>query len=273
MASDAGGKHTVDRFVVAGGSKRGWTTWLTGAVDQRVIGIAPIVIDVLNVEKSMLHHFAAYGFWAPAVHDYVEQRIFEYLGTERMEQLTKLVDPYCYRDRLTMPKFIINASGDQFFLPDSSRFYFDDLSGDKYLCYVPNADHSLDDTDAAQSLLAFYMTVIYQKPRPEIAWEFLPDGAIHVTPSAKPQQVVLWQATNKKARDFRVEEIGKQYQPTVLKPQSDGSYQANIKPAEGWTAYFVEVTFDIGIDIPFKCSTAVRVSPDTLPHVDKKVSE
>ena len=67
MATKAGGEVPVNKFVVAGGSKRGWTTWLTGAVDQRVVAIVPIVIDVLNVEKSMRHHYAAYGFWAPSV--------------------------------------------------------------------------------------------------------------------------------------------------------------------------------------------------------------
>ena len=29
--------------------QRGWTTWTTGAVDKRVIGIAPIVMDLLNI--------------------------------------------------------------------------------------------------------------------------------------------------------------------------------------------------------------------------------
>ncbi len=43
----------------------------------------------------------------------------------RLKELYKIVDPYYNLERLTEPKFIVNASGDQFFLPDSSRFYYD----------------------------------------------------------------------------------------------------------------------------------------------------
>ena len=46
MMSDQGGGIEVDQFVVAGGSKRGWTTWATAIVDERVVAIMPIVIDV-----------------------------------------------------------------------------------------------------------------------------------------------------------------------------------------------------------------------------------
>ena len=146
----------VDRFVVAGGSKRGWTTWLTGAVDPRVIAIAPIVIDVLNADISMRHHFAAYGFWAPSIGNYVDHGIMERMDEPRLAELYRLVDPYHYRHRLTMPKYIINASGDQFFLPDSSQFYLRDLRGETYLRYVPNADHGLDGSDALAGLVAFH---------------------------------------------------------------------------------------------------------------------
>jgi PhoPQ-activated pathogenicity-related protein len=37
MASKDAGVVKVDKFVVSGGSKRGWTTWTTAAVDSRVV--------------------------------------------------------------------------------------------------------------------------------------------------------------------------------------------------------------------------------------------
>ena len=121
----------VDGFVVTGASKRGWATWTTAAVDPRVVAIVPIVSDFLNLEASFQHHFGAYGFWAEAIRDYVEMEIPDWIGTEEMTTLTEIVDPHAYRSRLTMPKFVINASGDEFFLPDSSQFYFDDLPGEE----------------------------------------------------------------------------------------------------------------------------------------------
>src|SRR6185436_3553833 len=73
LASEAGGKLKIDQFVVSGGSKRGWTTWLVGAVDKRVIAIMPTVIDALNSQVITRHHFEAYGFFSPSLQDYVNQ--------------------------------------------------------------------------------------------------------------------------------------------------------------------------------------------------------
>jgi len=112
MASEAGGKVKVARWVVMGGSKRGWTTWTTAAVDKRVIAIAPVVIDLLNMDASFSHHWQAYGFWAPAIGDYVENGIMDWRGTKQWRELMKIEEPYEYRDRLTMPKYLVNSTGD-----------------------------------------------------------------------------------------------------------------------------------------------------------------
>ena len=120
--------------------------------------------------------------------DYVEQGIMDWMGTPQFRALMKIEEPYEYRDRLTMPKFMVNASGDQFFLPDSSQFYFDDLRGEKYLRYVPNASHSLEKTDALESLQAFYATIVKDTPRPQIKWTFERDGSIKVVAKDRPDR-------------------------------------------------------------------------------------
>jgi PhoPQ-activated pathogenicity-related protein len=261
----------IESFVVGGASKRGWTTWMIGATDPRVEAIVPIVIDVVNAEPSIKHHAAVYGFWATAIGNYYDHKILQRSDHPRMRDLYHIEDPYYYLDRLTMPKYIVNGSGDQFFCPDSSQFYFDDLKGEKHLRYVPNADHSVDDNiDAVFSIIAFYQMIIDGKPRPEITWTFDDDGGIRVRSDTEPQQVLLWQAKNPKSRDFRVATIGRAYQSTELKPEPEGSWVGRIAaPEEGWTAGFVEVSFRTDSGLPFKVSTAVRILPDTLPYKDR----
>jgi len=263
----AGGGHAAKRFVVSGASKRGWTAWAAAAVDPRVIALVPAVIDLLNVEPSFKHHFRAYGAWSDAVQDYVDQGIMNWIGTPQFRALMKIEEPYEYRDRLTMPKFIVNASGDQFFLPDSSQFYFDDLPGEKHLRYVPNASHSLDKTDALESVQAFYASVVKGTPRPQIKWTFERNGTIKVTAKERPDSVTMWQATNPEGRNFRQDVIGDAYRSQPLTPAGPNTWVARVaRPAKGWTAFFIELSFPSGGRYPFKVTTAVRVVPDALPY-------
>ncbi len=269
VTSTAESSRIVDQFVVAGASKRGWTTWLTGALDKRVVGIAPIVIDVLDTKANISNHFSSYGFWAPSVGDYVEHRIVDQMDHPRKQALLELVVPWYYRHRLTMPKFMLNAAGDQFFPADSSKFYFDDLKGPKHLRYVPNADHSLRGTDAVESLIAWYSQILADKPAPKFTWSTSEDKIV-VRTEEKPDEVRLWQATNPAARDFRLESLGPKYTSTVLKDQGDGTYTASIvSPKQGWTASFVELTFGADEQFPLKFTTGVQITPDVLPFKDK----
>lgn len=267
-----GGLTDVNEFVVSGGSKRGWTTWLTAAVDSRVIAIAPAVIDVLDMDVQMRHHYSAYGFYSDAVHDYVDMNVFQRFGTPRADELLEIVDPYEYRDRLTIPKFIVNSTGDQFFLPDSTQFYFDDLIGEKRLRYIPNTDHGLDDETAFQSLFIFYQSILLDQPRPQFSWTVdANDGSITVETVDTPLQVRLWQATNPSARDFRLETIGTVWTSSTLTEQAPGQYIATVsEPPAGWTAFFIEMTYDSGIAFPYIFfTTEVSVVPFCLPFAYK----
>ena len=261
------GAMDINQFVVSGGSKRGWTTWLTAAVDKRVVAIAPAVIDVLNMDEQMKHHFAAYGFYSQAISDYDNLDIFDKLGSPEAEPLLKLIDPYEYRDRYAkLPKFMINSSGDQFFLPDSAQFYYDDLPGEKYIRYVPNTDHGLGGSDAPQSLMSFFKSILAGEERPKYSWTVKDDHAIEVTTATKPMAAKLWQATNPKTRDFRLEIIGKVWESSDLSEQGSGRYIAKVpEPAEGWTAFFVELSYPSDSGFLHKFTTEVHVVPDRLP--------
>ena len=94
------------------------------------------------------------------------------------------------------------------------------------------------------------------------------DGSITVATRTKPREVNLWQATNPKARDFRLLTIGKAYQSSPLRPDDEGVYVGRVaKPESGWTAFFVELVFDSGDEkAPYKFTTQVQVVPDLLPH-------
>lgn len=260
----------VTKFVVTGASKRGWTTWLTAAVDKRVVAVEPMVIDMLNQITSFQHHYEAYGFFSPAVKPYQDMGVMNMEKTPQYQALMKVVDPYSYRSRYSMPKFMINSAGDQFFLPDSSQFYFDGLPGEKYLRYVPNTKHDLNG-DARESLLAFYDAVLRGQPRPKFSWKFEKNGDIRVTSVDTPTEVKLWAASNPEARDFRLDTIGPAYKDTVLAPEKKGVWIGHVEaPVKGWTAYFVELDYPSGGKYPFKFTTAVRVTPDKLPFPPPK---
>lgn len=264
----------IESFVVSGASKRGWTTWLTGAVDPRVSAIIPMVIDILNVEQSMQHHYDSYGFWAPAVNDYVAAGVMDRLGSPESAALMDIIDPYEYRDRLTMPKYMINSTGDEFFLPDSSQFYYDDLVGKKYLRYVPNTSHSLMQAlpDVVNGLATFYMGILDDSALPEFSWTMEADGSItvEVVSVASLMGVSLWQATNPDARDFRLEVIGSAWTSSPLLDQGGGVYVANVaRPDQGWSAFMVELIFDSGRgqNMEYKFTTQVSVIPEPVTLV------
>ena len=271
----------INDFVVTGYSKRGWTTWLTAAVDNRVKAIVPGVIDVLNMDEQMMHHHAFYSDSPPGptftdgfsitLQDYVGSNvpvpyhIPENVQTTLGQALGKVVDPYKYLNNghFNIPKLMLNSSGDEFFVPDSSQYYFSDLPGTQnYLRYIPNTGHSLDATQTTNSTMTFMNAVIKNLTLPQYSWTVQPDGSIRVQTPSSPTQVLLWQATNPTHRDFRRGYTGISYSSSALTDQGGGVYVASVPtPATGATAFFVELTFTSPISgKPYIFTTEVKVA-------------
>jgi PhoPQ-activated pathogenicity-related protein len=265
---------TINHFVLTGGSKRGWTAWLTAAVDSRVTAIAPIVSDLLNMRRSFAHQWSCYGFWAEALNPYEQMGIFDWFDMSRTDELLAIVDPYEYRERLTLPKLIVTAAGDDFFVHDSLQFYIDGLPGETYVRTFPNTNHYLDGAyeEVLTNLVPYYDAFLNGKTRPAFSWQLHPDGSMTVTTGVQPLEVKLWQADNPYSRDFRKVTIGNSWTSTVLTAQSPGVYAANPGlPPAGWRSYFVEMVYDyqtssVGIgDYDYHFTTEMRVVPEIRP--------
>ena len=256
----------IDSFVVAGASKRGWTTWTTAIVDDRVIAIIPVVIDMLNVEPSFNHHWRCYGEWSPAINDYINEGIMSWTGSEEYARLMELVEPYSFIDQLTLPKFLINATGDEFFITDSWQFYWDELVGDKYIQYVPNANHGLNGTYNLGSLVAFYNAVITESAIPKVDWSVSADSIYLEVHSDADYKVTKWEAVNENARDFRVPVIGKVWKDLELSKTPDNQYAIHFSaPENGYKAGLLEIVFDSGTEVPFTFTTGTVVTPNAYP--------
>ena len=255
----------INSFMVGGASKRGWTTWTTAATDDRVIAIAPVVIDLLNLVPSFEHHWRNYGFWAPAVGDYVREGVMNWVGTPEFDRMMEITEPYSFRKNYDIPKLLINAAGDEFFQPDSWKFYWDSLPGEKHVMYVPNFGHDVGESDALPNLISFYNSILKKAQRPIYSWKIEEDQIkINFDPTNKPVAIKLWSAFNPMARDFRIDVFGPNWTSEDIAVPDSGELTVNMtSPESGYRGYFVELTY--GGENPLKVTTGIDVLPRTYP--------
>ena len=256
----------IDKFIVAGASKRGWTTWLTAGVDKRVAAIAPVVIDVLNMRAQMPRQLRAFGAYSSRLAAYSSRGLLPIPETPAGRRLLSMVDPWAYRDRLTMPKLIINGTNDFYWATDALNLYWDGIPDNKWVLYVPNAGHNLRRQDRPRQeqlndlingLAAFSRHQISGKPMPSLRWEHeRVNGQLRLTIDAAPRPVGarLWIAESA-TPDFRTAQWRKQ--EVALK---DGKIIGEVTPPEkGHLAFFGEL--DYAIDgVRYHLSTQVRMT-------------
>mmetsp|Transcript_555 Transcript_555/g.976 ORF Transcript_555/g.976 Transcript_555/m.976 type:complete len:513 (+) Transcript_555:47-1585(+) len=309
VAATSSGAYQLDYYTVAGASKRGWTTWLVGAVDpDRVMAIAPIVLDAVNFVEFAHHQFKSYNGWSFALQDYYDMDIMERFDDPNMLTLQTIEDPYWYFPRLTMPKLICNAVGDEFQQPDDTHFWWKDLPEPKHFMMVPNAEHSMA-TGILQLVPAIGTWIghlLTGREVPEFKWEIdgtTGDISVNLGDTVdRVKKVEKFYATScSDRRDFRFANLddpctcGFAYDGTCanlksfwkseeLTPSSeDGSmYVAHHDaPSDGtWAAFMVQVTYkeepedNVKGFIPISrkgelvFTTEVSIVPDVYPYPD-----
>ena len=191
---------TLTRWITAGASKRGATTWLTGPVDSRIIGIAPIVFDVLNFKEGVQHMYRTLGNWTFAFTDYRDMNVTKYLndGSPYLDVLAAAMDPLVFAENLTMSKLVIDATGDEFFQPQDDDFWWGRLPGENLRMMVDTAEHSMA-TGALYLITGaetWFKALLDGAPRPSFSWTRSTDpvtgaGAISITVKGPLQPVAV----------------------------------------------------------------------------------
>jgi PhoPQ-activated pathogenicity-related protein len=256
----------IDKFIVAGASKRGWTTWLTAAVDKRVGAIAPVVIDVLNMRAQMPRQLQAFGAYSSRLVAYSSRGLLPIPETPAGQRLLNMVDPWGYRDRLTMPKLIINGTNDFYWATDALNLYWDGIPNNKWALYVPNAGHNLRRqdrppreqlNDLITNLAAFSRHQISGTPMPSVRWKHESvNGKLRLTIDATPAPIGarLWIAQTP-TTDFRTAQWREQ-EVSFAKGKIIGEV---APPDKGHLAFFGELDYEID-GLPYHLSTQIRMT-------------
>ncbi len=236
--------HAVNRFLIAGASKRGWTTWLTGANDDRVVAIGPMVIDILNMPKSLAYQVEAFGGYSEQINDYVKLGILENIRTESGHALVTMIDPYSYRKSLNMPKMLFMGTNDEYWVVDNVKNYLNDIPGKTLLHYVPNAGHNLGGgLSAFGALSAFFGTTLNKVEYPIDKWETsVSKKGVKVTVDASKDILTgakLWYA-NSTDRDFRNDK----WESRDLNIQNTTQFSVTeALPTSGYKAFYVDLIY------------------------------
>ncbi|XP_061469346.1 autocrine proliferation repressor protein A-like [Rhineura floridana] len=290
LQKESDGKVNIRRFTLTGGSKRGWTSWLTAAVDKRVVSFSPIVFDLLNIIKNLHHQYRAYCGWTYAMWAIDDLKITHKLDTPQLQKLTSYVDPLAYNDRyLNKPKYLIIVTGDEFFPLDDSHSFFHQLAGEKYFWAIPNSDHlvTLDPgtrISIAKSLTTFFVSTMLNLKMPNISWkktETNATGTIYLYTDQEPSAAKCFFANTlgSKRRDFRLfmgpsspgllQDVF--WFPCGVEKVETGVYKAELeKPLTGWKGFLIEVTFPGPGNNDYVFTSEVHIIPDTFPCEDCK---
>lgn len=253
-----GTDYRIDKFIVSGASKRGWAAWLATIADQRIAAIIPIVIDIYNINAQFSKLNKVYAnHWPVALYPYYKIDLYKFIDTENFKTLMQITDPLAYKNtpkknQLNIPKYIVSASGDDFFLPDSIFDIYKEIPGINYFRYIPNSSHFVSTNIIENSIAIFANNYNSNLLNPTLNYtihEVKKSSKVHITIplNSNIKSISLWEATNKIERDFRYV-CGIKYSEKKFTVSMNEKFKkfTITSPKHGWKAAFIEVTYQDG---------------------------
>jgi PhoPQ-activated pathogenicity-related protein len=280
--------HDIKEFAVGGGSKRGWTAWSVAATDRRVTAVTPMVMSLLNFNDTLQAHYRNLGGWTWVFNDYWElnltQHFHDDIATNWENGIWNYEDMFRYKERLELiPKLLVSATGDEFFLPTDSHTWWDQMGGQKWIMMTPNAEHSLIPWHRriGEGVATWLMLLLETSmPNvPQMNWLRGYQGTaarILLNVDQVPDEVTAWWAEtwrNDTRRDFRLA-VG--YPPFIhpviwqrkeVNTIGPGNYDVEIENnGPGYTAVFIECVWTRFIQgLRLHLTTEIQVTPAGYP--------
>ena len=168
--------------------------------------------------------------------------------------------------QLKQPKLIILATNDAYWPVDALNLYWKDLQGDKYILYVPNNGHGIQDYPRViATVAALQRSLGGDKPMPKLDWR-IDDQAnppkLELISDKTPLAVRQWSAVAS-SRDFRQSVWTSA--PVAASNEDNRKFAVDMAlPEQGYNARFLEAEF-AGDPVPFVLSTTLHVLGDAEP--------
>lgn len=195
----------ITKWYIFGMSKRGAATWFLTAYlgarqPHRIIGSAPVVFEALNFKEVVLESMPAkLGGFTHVLSPYRASIPF-LLEDQKLEALSRHIDlttPWYHKGLTAVPKYVVSAALDEFFMLGNDRYWYDQLEN-KHRLIVPHADHIfILDIDWLYKGVAAHATALVSGVGLPFVLETVDYKAQTITmcSEVKPTQSVLYSAS------------------------------------------------------------------------------
>jgi PhoPQ-activated pathogenicity-related protein len=220
-----------------------------------------MVIEMLNMPEFFKSQLTAYGDYSREISDYVEMQIPQAIESEFGRQVIRMIDPYSYLNKITIPKLIIMAANDPYWTIDAIQNYIAVIPGEYTLHYVPNAGHNMGDKKSVFDVLnTFFYYTLNNQSFPACQWRLTQKKKINLDlkyDNLKLRNITLWQASAS-TRDLRKSEWTS---ANIVSSKNKDKINITIDfPKQGYKAFFVELKYESPFGGTYSISTSAYVA-------------